>query len=134
VPTVIEIVDVAQRSYFMTPSSEPKLTKPEEFQEAISDLKFSKAPGPNGIPNGALKRIQQRAVSFLVQIFNGVLLGYHFLTVCKHARVISLLKPGKDPTLASFYRPISLLDKYGKLFQKILLARILHELSERGLM
>jgi len=36
--------------------------------------------------------------------------------------------------LFSFYRPISLLDTIGKLFEKILLARILHDLSERGLM
>ena len=45
----------------------------------------------------------------------------------------SILKPGKDPALPSFYRPISLLDSIGKLFEKILLARILHEVSERGL-
>jgi len=48
--------------------------------------------------------------------------------------VISVLKPGNDPALASSYRPISLLDTIGKLFEKILLARILHEVSERGLM
>jgi len=29
VPAVIEMVDVALRTYFMTPASEPKLTKPE---------------------------------------------------------------------------------------------------------
>ena len=52
----------------------------------------------------------------------------------KHARVICILKPGKDPTLPSFYWPISLLDTIGKLFEKILLSRILHEVSERGLM
>jgi len=31
VPAVIEIVDTALRSYFLTPDSEPKLTNPEEF-------------------------------------------------------------------------------------------------------
>jgi hypothetical protein len=48
--------------------------------------------------------------------------------------VISILKPGKDPALPSSYRPISLLDVIGQLFEKILLARILREVSERGLM
>ena len=47
--------------------------------------------------------------------------------------MISILKPGKDPALPSSYRPISLLGTIGKLFEKILLARILHEVSERGL-
>jgi hypothetical protein len=35
---VIEMVDVAQRSYFMTPASVPKWTDPDEVQEAIRDL------------------------------------------------------------------------------------------------
>ena len=35
VPTVIEMVDVALKSYFLTPASEPKLTNPDEVQEAI---------------------------------------------------------------------------------------------------
>jgi len=48
--------------------------------------------------------------------------------------VISILKPGKDPALPSSYRSISLLDTIRKLFEKILLVRILHKVSERGLM
>ena len=42
--------------------------------------------------------------------------------------------PGKDPALPLSYRPISLLDSIGKLFEKVVIARILHEVSERGLM
>jgi len=134
VPAVIEMVDVALRSYFLTPASEPKLTNPDEVHEDISGLKVGKAPGPNGIPNRALKYLTQRAVSLLTQIFNAVLRALHFPQERKYARVISILKPGKDPALPSSYLPISLLDAMGKLFEKILLARILHVVSERGLM
>jgi len=134
VPAVIEMVDVALRSYFLNPVSEPMLTNSEEFQEAIRGLKFSKAPGPNSIPKRAFLHLLQRAVSLLVQIFNAILLTHHFPTPWKHARVISILKPGKDPALPSSYWPISLLVTIGKLFEKILLARILHEVSESGLM
>ena len=87
-----------------------------------------------GIPNRVLKHLPQRAVSLLVQIFNAVLLTHHFPSVWKHARVISILKLGKDPALPSSYRPIGLLDRIVKLFEKILLTMILHEVSERGLM
>ena len=52
VPVVIEMVDVEPRPYFMAPVSEPKLTNPEEVQEAIRGLKVSKAPGPNGTRTG----------------------------------------------------------------------------------
>ena len=48
--------------------------------------------------------------------------------------MISILKPGKDPALPSSYRHISILDTIGKLFEKIPLARILHEVKVRGLM
>jgi len=41
---------------------------------------------------------------------------------------------GKRSSTDSSYRPINLLDRIGKLFEKILLARILHEVSVRGIM
>jgi hypothetical protein len=134
VPAVIETVNVGLRSYFMAPASEPKLTNTEEVQEAIRGIKVRKAPGPNGIPNRALKHLPQRAVNLLVLIFNAILLIHYFPTAWKHACVISILKPGKDPALPSSYRPISLLDTIGKLFEKILLARILYEVNVRGQM
>ena len=100
------MVDVALRSYFLSSASEPKLTNPDEVHEAIRGLKVSKAPGPNAIPNRALKHLPQRAVSLLAQIFNVVLRTHHFPHVWKHARVISVLKPGKDPVLPSFIGPL----------------------------
>jgi hypothetical protein len=67
-------------------------------------------------------------------VFNAVLRRQYFPSAWKHARVVSILKPGKDPRLPSSYRPISLLDTVGKLFEKILLARVFREISERGLL
>ena len=67
-------------------------------------------------------------------MFNAVLKWQHYPAVWKNARVISLRKPGKDPTLPSSYRPISLLDTVGKLFEKILLSRIMAEINSRGLL
>jgi hypothetical protein len=67
------MIDLALRSYFLIPNSEPNLTTPYEVQEAFRGLKISKVSGPNGIPNTALKRLPQRAISLLTQIFNAVL-------------------------------------------------------------
>jgi hypothetical protein len=53
VRAVIETVNVGLMSYFMAPASEPKLTNPEEVQEASRGIRVGKAPGPNGIPNRA---------------------------------------------------------------------------------
>ena len=134
VPVVIEMVDVGLRFYLIAPASEPKLTITEEVQEAMRGLKFNKAPDPNGTPNKGLKDLPQQAVSFLVLIFKDILLTHHFPSAWNHARLISILKPGKDPALPSSYRSIRLLETFGKLLENILLARILHELRVRGLM
>ena len=115
------MVDGALSSYFLTPARKPKLTNPDEVQEATRGLKDNKVPGPNGIPNRALNHLPQRAVSLLIQIFNAVLLTHHFPSVWKHAKVISILKPGKDPALPSSYQPISLLDTIAKLKRSSLL-------------
>ena len=45
VPAVIEMVDVALRSYFISPASEPQFTTPDEVHAAIKCLKVSKDPG-----------------------------------------------------------------------------------------
>ena len=73
-------------------------------------------------------------ILLLVAFLNAILRTQYFPLVWKHARVISILKPGKDPALPSSYRPICLLDTIGKVFETILLSRILSEVSGRGLL
>jgi hypothetical protein len=133
-PAVIEKVDVALRAYSYETANEPMLTDPAEVQDAIRGFRISKAPGPDGIPNRALKHLPQRVILLLVALFNAILWTQYFPSAWKHARVISILKPEKDPAQPASSRPISLLDTIGKVFEKILLRRILTELSERGLL
>jgi len=90
VRAVIEKVDLALRSYFLSPASEPQLTTPFEVQEAMSGLKFSKSQGPNGIQYRALKHLLKRAVSFLAHIFELVLHN-------------PLLLPNLEATLSDIY-------------------------------
>jgi hypothetical protein len=102
-----------------------KVKQPDEVQEAIRGLNIR-------IPNRALKHLPERAV-ILTQIFNTVLRTHHIPSAWKHARVISILKPWKDPAQPTFYRPINLFDTIGKLFE-ILLTKILNEVGECGLL
>jgi hypothetical protein len=106
--------------------------KPTEVQDAIRVLKFGKAAGPDDITNRALKHLPISVVSLLVLLFNTIFLTQYFPAAWKRARVFSILKPGKNPALPSSCRPISLLDTIDKLFDKILLSRILYEVSGRG--
>jgi hypothetical protein len=133
-PTFTERVDMEMRAYEYEPASEPTLTTPLEVIKAIKGLKVGKKPGPNGIPNRVLRLLPKRAITFLTKVFNAVLRRQYFPPVWKNARVLPILKPRKDTTQPSSYRPISLLDTVGKLFEKILFTRVLREVNERGLL
>jgi hypothetical protein len=114
------------------PESEPKLTSPSDVVQAIRGLEIGKDQGPTGIPNRILRHLPKRAITFLAKVFNAVLCRQYFPSAWKHARVVSLLKPGKDPMPHSSCRPIRLLDTACKLFEKILLDRVLRDVTRAG--
>jgi hypothetical protein len=122
------------RAYSFAPTSEPKLLNPTEAQGAIRGLKVGKAPGPNGIPNRALKHHPLNVISLLLVLFNAISQTQYFAAAWNHALVFSILKQGKDPALPSSYQPISLLDTIDKLFERILLTRNLFEIGRRALL
>ncbi|GFX47931.1 RNA-directed DNA polymerase from mobile element jockey [Trichonephila clavipes] len=92
----------------------------------INKLKIRKAPGREGIFN---KRwfetlINPLSLELLTLYIENILkLGY-FSQAWQTASVIPILKPGKDPTLPEFFRPISLLLILSKLAEKIILNRL----------
>jgi hypothetical protein len=67
-------------------------------------------------------------------VFCAVLRRQYFPPVWRYARVLPILKPGKDRTQLFSYRPVRLLDTFGKLFENIPLTRVLREVKERGLL
>jgi hypothetical protein len=83
--------------------------------------------------NRDLKHLPLNIFSFLVVLFNAIYRNQYLPAAWKHAVLFSILKPGRDPALPSSYRPISLLDTIRKLLEKIMLSRILYEVSGRRL-
>lgn len=100
------------------------LTRPREVWKCLHQLNARKAPGDDDIHNLLLKNLSQKAVVYLTKIFNGCLALGYFPKIWKTAKVIALPKPNKDSSIPSSYRPISLLPGLGKLFEKIILARL----------
>jgi hypothetical protein len=133
-PAFTELVDVEVRAYEYAPASEPTLPTLSEVIKHIKGLKVGKAPVPNCVPNRVLSHLPKRAVTFLTKVFNAVLRRQYFPPAWKHARELPILKPGKDPTQASSFRPISLLDSVGNLFENIVLTRVFREVNERVLL
>lgn len=97
----------------------------EEVKKTIKHTRNMKAPGFDGLFNVQLKKLGPKAYSLFASIFNRCLeLGY-FPVQWKVAKVIPILKPGKDPTNPKSFRPISLLSSISKLFERLIYHRAL---------
>jgi hypothetical protein len=72
-------------------------------------------------------------IQYLTQIFNAVMLTGHFSAQWKVAQIILILKPGKPPNDPRSYRPISLLPILSKVFEKLLLNRLIPFIVHRNL-
>lgn len=105
-----------------------------ELASIIKNLKNKKSPGPDAIPNEVFKQIPEETVSNLRQLFNACMKIGHFPQVWKTAKIVPLPKPGKDHTSPKNYRPISLLNNIGKIFEKIICNRISNYLEENSLL
>ncbi|GFV16587.1 probable RNA-directed DNA polymerase from transposon X-element [Trichonephila clavipes] len=109
------------------------LTSPEEVMDIILKLNNKKAPGHDGIKNIALKSLPLNAITYITKIFNRSLQFNYFPKEWKHAQITVLPKPKKDPKFAENYRPISLLSCLGKIFEKIILTRIIDHCDRNNL-
>ncbi|GBM42847.1 putative RNA-directed DNA polymerase from transposon X-element [Araneus ventricosus] len=106
------------------PSSNIKLTSPQEILSFLKKINPRKAIGPDGIPNKALQQIPTDAITFITKIFNKCLLCNYFPTIWKTTHVLMFPKPGQNHKLPGNYRPISLLSNIGKIFEKTILSRL----------
>jgi Reverse transcriptase (RNA-dependent DNA polymerase) len=99
------------------------------MKEILRRLKKKKAPGPDGIPNMALRLLPKKGIAHLVAIANASLRLRYFPAKWKEADVVVLLKPGKSANFPQNYRPISLLPTMGKIMEKIILTRLDREVE-----
>ena len=83
-------------------------------------MKADKAPGPDGIPNVALKV----AIQEYPDMFRKTLQKCVFPDIWKRQQLILLPKPGKPPGVPSSYRTICLLDTLGKLLERVINNRL----------
>jgi hypothetical protein len=58
----------------------------------------------------------------------------YFPQIWKQAQVIAIHKPGKDSSLTSSYRPISLLSSLSKILERVILKRINDHLSDNNIL
>ncbi|PNF15438.1 hypothetical protein B7P43_G18173, partial [Cryptotermes secundus] len=112
----------------------PQRIRPCDVQKLIKSLKLRKACGIDGIPNECLRHLPRRPLVHLTHLFNHCFRLSHFPNTGKEAKVITLLKPGKDPKFSQNVRPISLLSTSGKLFEKVIFKFLRKHTEERVLL
>ncbi len=98
----------------------------DEMNAAARTLKFGKASGSDGIPAESWKAVLTDGSPSCMKVMNfmnGLLNEGRMPSQWHEARVVAIYKKG-DPTEASNYRPISLLQIGYKWFAQIILQRL----------
>ena len=114
------------------PQPAPPCFSPSAVRKAAAKLKPKKAPGIDGITNGALRHLNMRTIAALARLFNSILrLGY-FPQAWREGLVVMLPKAGKSPRRPESYRPITLLSAVAKLFEKLFLPLLLPHIPPRA--
>ena len=94
----------------------------EEVTQTIKRFK-QRAPGPNNITAIQLKKLPENMLQYFVNILNASLSSGYFPRSMKHALMIFLPKGTSSQYEVKNYRPISLLNVEGKVFDRILNVR-----------
>jgi retron-type reverse transcriptase len=103
------------------------LSKPfthHELEIAMKSLKNGKAAGIDDLTVEQIKHLGPKARNWLLELYNTCLSSLKIPKAWRKSKVIALLKPGKDPSEAKSYRPISLLCHSYKLLERLLLNRL----------
>jgi hypothetical protein len=91
-----------------------------ELKVVVKHLHPRKAPGPDLVTTIMIRELPQEGLKAILHLLNAITrLGY-WPRPLKCAKVIMILKPGKDPTDVTSYRPISLLPVISKILEKLI--------------
>lgn len=101
----------------------PKVTL-EELRRAYKKIKDDTAPGPDGVPNAALKAAITTCPDTFLRVYSECLQSGVFPACWKRQRLVLLPKPGKPPEEPSSYRPLCMLDTAGKILERIISDRL----------
>jgi retron-type reverse transcriptase len=95
----------------------------------------NKAPGEDGITSDILQSAFNLLPKSTTAMYNGCLRMACFSRIWKRAKIIRIVKPGKEASNdISKYRPISLINTTAKVLEKVLINRIMHHIYTNNLM
>jgi hypothetical protein len=123
------------RAQTKTPiTADGKLFAPTEIRDAINGMNKNKAPGEDGITSDILQRAFNLLPKFTTAMYNGCFRTACFPRIWKRAKIIPIVKPGKETSDdISKYILISLINTAAKVLEKVLINRIMHHMYSNNL-
>ncbi|XP_047034977.1 uncharacterized protein LOC124641013 [Helicoverpa zea] len=114
-------------------AEEVPLVTENEVERAAFCLRGKKtAPGPDGVPAKLMAIATSQMGERFRDLFSTCLTSERFPKPWKEGQLCLLRKEGRPVDSPSAYRPIVLLDEVGKMFERVLAARINRHLSTIG--
>ena len=95
-----------------------------EMQNSLKHLKNGKAAGLDEILTEEIKNFGPVTTQWVLSLLNACARTHRLPRLWRQARVVALLKPGKDPSSPKSFRPISLLCHLYKLYERLILNRL----------
>jgi hypothetical protein len=101
----------------------------QDVEMCVNNI-FNKAPGHDAISNALLRHCPSSYIQCLTRLFNLILKHGYIPKTWKFAHIVMIPKQGKDLSLVSSYRPISLLPSQPKVLERIMALRFLCKMQE----
>ena len=100
-----------------------------QVTKAIKSCRNSRAFGPDNLSIFHLKNLGPRATEHLTALYNDSVQSSRLPSIWKTSLIVPIPKPGKDSSLGTSYRPISLLCPAAKVLEALVLPTINEHLS-----
>src|ERR1043165_4764318 len=95
-----------------------------ELKTTIHEMRSKSSPGPDKITYEMLKKISDISLETILHLYNTIWMNGILPKAWKHAIILPIAKPGKDSSVPSSYRPISLTNVLCKTMEKLVTNRL----------
>lgn len=95
-----------------------------EIKEIIDKFENKKAPGLDGIPNVVIKETFKRCPNQIIHMMDACMQHGTFPRAWKRQKLVLLPKEGKPLENPSSYRPLCMIDTFGKLLESLVCRRL----------